>query len=158
MILHISADFFQRSSVLDYSCNSPMPCNPADSKQPLLQVLQYLGMPHLAVCNSPILHRAPCPIASSWRGKTFPLKAATRRHRGPQAAPTSKPRWTQILLKAIKTKESQWKQLPYASVCNRKHSYGAYGAICNQDIQFNVYHVAKNINKLQKTPKLLLYQ
>ena len=60
--LALSADLFQNSSVLAYICNPPIPSNPADSIQPLLQ---YLASSHPAVCNLPILRSAPCLIASS---------------------------------------------------------------------------------------------
>ena len=43
-------------------CHQPIPCNSADSNQPLLQ---YLAMSHPANCNLPILQSAPCLIASS---------------------------------------------------------------------------------------------
>ena len=43
-------------------CHPPIPCNPAESNQPLLQ---YLAIIHSAICNLSILQNAPCLIASS---------------------------------------------------------------------------------------------
>ena len=43
-------------------CHPPIPSNPAESNQPLLQ---YLAISHPADCNLPILQNAPCLIASS---------------------------------------------------------------------------------------------
>ena len=42
-------------------CHLPIPSNPADSKQPLVQ---YLAMSHPADCHPPILQSAACWIAS----------------------------------------------------------------------------------------------
>ena len=43
-------------------CHPPIPSNPAESNQPLLQ---YLAISHPADCNLAILQDAPCLIASS---------------------------------------------------------------------------------------------
>ena len=37
MYIYTSADLFQSSIVIAYICNPPIPSNPADSNQPLLQ-------------------------------------------------------------------------------------------------------------------------
>ena len=102
-------------------CHQPIPSNPADSNQPLLQ---YLAISHPADCNLPILQSAAYWLQHSKRGRTSLPQGAT-------GWPTPWPRMASNPAeinenrgKPMKINENSFHMHPYASICIRVYPYG----------------------------------
>ena len=118
--MYISADLFQRSSVLAYSCNSPITSNTADSNQPLRQ---YIAIPQATGRNLPRLQNAPSIIAASWRGTRNLQSGATGCNRSPQGFTGCSNLGAQMATNPSEIKKGIQFPVKTTSICIRMHPY-----------------------------------